>query len=95
MSKKNGKSLESLPNIGKTTAGKLREIGIETAEDFLDSDPYDVFEELRERVDPTLCRCALAALVGAKMGVRWHEITRDAAKEYERRHPEHEWDSKC
>ena len=87
-------SLESLPNIGATTAHKLRQIGIATKKDFLRRDPYRVFDELRNKVDPTLCRCALAGIVGAKKGVPWHKITKDSAKEYEKRHPRHAW-GKC
>ncbi|MCK7469724.1 MAG: helix-hairpin-helix domain-containing protein [Desulfomicrobium escambiense] len=68
--------LTDLPNIGKTTAAKLEKIGIKTAEDFLKRDPYDVFHELRTKVDKTLCRCALAGIVGAKTGEPWHKITK-------------------
>ena len=87
-------SLESLPNIGKTTAVKLRQIGITSKKEFLKRDPYEVFEELRAKVDPTLCRCALAGIVGAKKGVPWHKITKSSAKEYDKRHPRHIW-GKC
>ncbi|MEW5900508.1 MAG: helix-hairpin-helix domain-containing protein [Acidobacteriota bacterium] len=87
-------SLESLPNIGETTARKLRQIGITSKKEFLKRDPYGIFDELREKVDPTLCRCALAGIVGAKKGVPWHKITKDSAKEYEKRHPRHVW-GKC
>jgi nucleotidyltransferase/DNA polymerase involved in DNA repair len=87
-------SLRSLPNIGPTTAAKLARIGITTKQDFLKRDPYEVFDALRKKVDPTLCRCALAGIVGAKKGVRWHEITKVSAKEYERKHPRHVW-GKC
>lgn len=87
-------SLESLPNIGATTAEKLRQIGITSKKQFLRRDPYRVFDELREKVDPTLCRCALAGIVGAKKGVPWHKVTRDSAREYEKRHPRHTW-GKC
>lgn len=83
--------LTSLPNIGPTTAAKLEKIGIRTAEDFLARDPYEVFEALLKKVDPTLCRCALAGIVAAKRGVRWHTITRQTAWEYEKRHPRHRW----
>jgi TfoX C-terminal domain len=86
-----GVSLLSLPNMGKVTAAKLAKIGIETQEEFLKRDPYEVFEELRTKVDPTLCRCALAGIVGAKKGVPWHKITKASAKEYEKRHPLHKW----
>jgi len=42
-------------------------------------------------VDPTLCRCALASIVGAKLGLPWHQITKASAREYEKRHPGHKW----
>ena len=84
-------SLLSLPNIGRVTAGKLAAIGIRTKEEFLRRDPYEVFDELRRKVDPTLCRCALAGIVGASRGVAWHKVTKDSAKEFERRHPGHAW----
>jgi len=90
MTKKPGR-LTDLPNIGKTTAEKLEKIGIRTPEDFLKRDPYDVFHTLRRKVDPTLCRCALAGIVGAKTGEPWHRITKKTAEEYARRHPRHKW----
>ena len=87
-------SLRTLPNIGPTTAAKLNQIGIPTKKEFLRRDPYKVFDEMRRKVDPTLCRCALAGIVGAKKGVPWHKITKKSAKEYEKRHPKHVW-GKC
>jgi hypothetical protein len=87
-------SVESLPNIGGVTAGMLRRIGITSKREFLKRDPYKVFDELRKKVDPTLCRCALAGIVGAKKGVPWHKITKDSAREYEKKHPKHVW-GKC
>lgn len=88
---KAGNSLRTLPNIGKVLEEKLKRIGIATPEEFLKRDPYQVFDELKEKVDPTLCRCALASVVGAKKGIPWHKITKDAAREYEKRHPKHKW----
>ena len=72
----------------------MKKIGILTRDDFLKRDPYQVFDELLEKVDPTLCRCALASLVGAKLGRPWHEITRKTAVQYHRRRPDHRW-GKC
>jgi hypothetical protein len=86
-----GRPLTALANIGKVTERKLKQIGIRSAEDFLRRDPYQVFEELRQKVDPTLCRCALAVLVGARLGQPWHRITKASAREFEKRHPGHEW----
>lgn len=95
MSKLNKKaedeSLESLRNIGKVIAGKLAKIGITTKSQFLKQDPYKVFNRLLTEVDPTLCRCALAAVVGATKDVPWHVITKQSSKEFERRYPKHRW----
>lgn len=87
-------SLRSLTNFGAVTVRKLNQIGIFSREEFLARDPYEVFAVLRDKVDPTLCRCALASIVGAKLGLPWHQITRTTAKEYEKRHPDHVW-GKC
>ncbi len=92
--KKDTENLESLPNVGRVIATKLRKIGIRTVSEFLERDPYDVFDELRTEVDPGLCRCALASIVGARYGVKWHEVTAESAREYERRNPGHHW-GKC
>lgn len=87
-------SLRSLINIGLVTEKKLNQIGIFSREEFLARDPYEVFKNLRQNVDPTLCRCALALLVGAKLGQPWHQITKASAREYEKQHPGHLW-GKC
>jgi hypothetical protein len=87
-------SLRQLANIGPVFEKKLEQIGILSKEDFLGRDPYEVFDALRRKVDPTLCRCALASVVGAKLGQPWYRITKATAREYEKRHPEHVW-GKC
>jgi hypothetical protein len=87
-------SLRQLANIGPVFEKKLNRIGIFSKEDFLGRDPYEVFDDLRQHVDPTLCRCALASVVGANLGQPWHRITKVTAREYEKRHPDHRW-GKC
>jgi hypothetical protein len=81
--------LTTLPNIGSEIAKMLKKIGIKIKKDFLQEDPFEVFHALHKRVDPTLCRCILASIVGAKMGVQWHAISEDTAREYKRRYPQH------
>ena len=88
---KKAAKLTDLPNIGKVTAEKLEKVGIKTQRDFLRRDPYRVYEKLLREVDPTLCRCVLASLVGAKTGKRWYRITKQTASEYKKRHPRHQW----
>lgn len=87
--------VETLTNIGPVMGRKLRLIGIETKQQFLRRDPYTIYAELLVKVDPTLCRCALASLVGARKGVKWHTVTKEAAAQFQRRYPNHEWANKC
>ena len=86
--------VQSLVNIGVRTAEKLNKIGIDSAEEFLKKDPYVVFAEIQKKVDPGFCRCALACLVGAHVGIPWYKITKKSAAEYEKRHPDYKW-GKC
>ena len=82
--------LTKLPNIGPKMADTLMKIGITTPDEFLARDPYEVFLELKKKVDPMFCRCVLASVVGAKEGVKWSTIHGSAAKEFEKRYPEEE-----
>ncbi len=93
-SRKPADSLTSLPNIGGVTAAQLRKIGITTRTQFLRRDPYEIFDALLRKVDPTLCRSALAGIVGAKKGVRWNLVSKECVEEYKKRHPRHSW-GKC
>jgi hypothetical protein len=83
--------LITLPNIGKVNSTRLHKIGIKTAEDFLVCDPYEIFDELLIKVDPTLCRCALASIVGAHCGIKWNLIMKEAVAKFEKNHPDHKW----
>jgi hypothetical protein len=84
-------NLNTLPNLGKVTQEALQKIGINTAEEFLARDPYEIFHELLLKVDPTLCRSFLAGLVGASVSKKWNLVSREAAAEYSKRYPEHKW----
>lgn len=92
--KKTKSELISLLNIGKVIAGKIEKIGIMSVDDFMSKDPYEVFEKLLKEVDPSLCRCALASVVGAHINAPWHKITKQTATEFIKRHPRHKW-PKC
>lgn len=87
-------SLRELINIGPAIEQKLFKIGISSKEQFLKNDPFEVFDDLLQKVDPTLCRCALASIVGAKIGAPWYKITRQTAADYRKFHPGHKW-GKC
>lgn len=93
--KHKGKKLTTLKNIGKTTAQMLERIGITTADDFLVRDPYDIFHELTQKVDPTLCKCFLSGLVGARENRLWHKVVEEAVKTFQKKYPYHQWKDNC
>jgi hypothetical protein len=84
-------ALITLINIGPVISKKLQKIGINSAEEFLSRDPYQVFDELLVRVDPTLCRCALGSIIGAKEGIKWNIAMKTAVPKFEKEHPGHKW----
>lgn len=65
--------LTSLPNIGKTIAKKLKEVGIETADDLRSVGSENAFIRLKT-VDEGACVNELMALEGAILGIRWHDM---------------------
>lgn len=79
-----------LSNIWPRIADNLIKIWIATPEEFLAQDPYEVFHQLKIRVDPNLCRCALASIIGAYKGIKRNLIREEAVKTYEKRYPDDE-----
>jgi DNA transformation protein len=66
--------LESLPNIGKVMADKLRGAGIGTAKDLQRMGATEAFSRIRDTIDKDACLSALCAIEGAIQGVRWHSL---------------------
>ena len=64
-------SLQSLRNIGPNTAKALYLIGIKTSEQFRQSDPEELYEELKKRRGGKLDKCVLYQLRGALLGIPW------------------------
>lgn len=71
--------LTSLPNIGKVLEERLKEVGIEAAEDLKSVGSENAFIRL-QTVDNTACVNEILALEGAIQGVRWHNLD-DSSKE--------------
>lgn len=65
--------LTSLPNIGKTLAAQLQEVGIETAGDLRSIGSREAWLRILGR-DPSACIMRLSALEGAIRGIRWHNL---------------------
>ncbi|MBN1181737.1 MAG: TfoX/Sxy family protein [Bacteroidales bacterium] len=72
--------LEKLPNIGKTLAEKLINIGIKTSGELIESQSEDVFIRLNT-IDETACINILYAIEGAIQGIRWHNLDKSRKEE--------------
>lgn len=57
--------LEDLPNIGKTIAGYLRLIGIQTPDQLKGQDPYQMFERLAQVSGRSFDPCLLDVFISA------------------------------
>lgn len=42
------------------------------------------------KVDPSLCRCALASIIGAHKGIKRNLIREESVRTYEQRYPDDE-----
>jgi Pathogenicity locus len=83
------RTLEQIPNIGKSIAGDLRAIGIREPSQLIGRDPYQLYDESNAfagvRQDPCLIDCFISAvrfMEGAPARPWWHytdERKRDVA----------------
>lgn len=78
------KRLQTLRNIGLSTAEKLYSIGIKTPEQLKRSDPEALYEKLRHKAGGKLDKCVLYQLQGAVLDIPWPEckgFSKDSSKE--------------
>jgi DNA transformation protein len=66
--------LETLPNIGKVLAARLRAAGIETDAELLRLGDAAAFRRIRAALPADACTHTRLALAGAARGVRWHDL---------------------
>ena len=83
--------LTDLPNINPRVASRLKRIGIRTPDDFLNRDPYQVFDVIDSRLKKDLSKKDLAMLVGAQKGCSWSSVLHEVTQEYRLRKPGHIW----
>ena len=69
--KSSERSLQTLRNIGPALEGKLRLIGINTVEDFLRSEPEELYQRLQSALGHPVDRCVLYCFEGAKLDLPW------------------------
>jgi DNA transformation protein len=66
--------LTQLPNIGKTLAKKIEQVGIHSIEQFMELGSEQVAIRLSSLDNHGLCINMLYAIEGAKQGIRWHGL---------------------
>jgi DNA transformation protein len=65
--------LTTLPNLGKEVSRRLREVGINSADELKKVGSEQAYLRLRA-IDPGACYCMLCGLEGAIQGIRWHNL---------------------
>ena len=73
--------LEDLPNIGGVLAARLRDAGIDTAENLIRVGDTAAFKAIRASLPEDACTHTRLALAGAVRGVRWHSLDKDLRSE--------------
>ncbi|MCG8306145.1 MAG: TfoX/Sxy family protein [Cytophagales bacterium] len=73
-------ALETVPNIGKTLAIRLSQVGIDCREKLLSIGAEDTFIKIKT-IDKHACLNMLYALEGAIQGIRWHKLSEDRKRE--------------
>ena len=53
----------------------LAEVGIHSVEEFMVTDPYDLYKELKKKVIGTGLN-SIYAIIGAQEGLHWQEVSR-------------------
>jgi DNA transformation protein and related proteins len=72
--------LNTLPNMGKDTIRRLKEVGINSAEELKAVGSEQAFMRLRA-IDPGACLSLLCGLEGAVQGTRWHQLPTERKEE--------------
>jgi DNA transformation protein len=67
-------AVETMPNIGKVLAGRLKKAGIETDAALRKLGDAKAFLRLRAELPEDACVHTRLALAGAVRGVRWHSL---------------------
>lgn len=74
-------ALVNLPNIGKTLAVKLQNIGINTESDLKSIGSKNAIIKISTLENSGACINMLYALEGAIQGIRWHGLSPDTKQE--------------
>lgn len=67
--------LRDLKGLGIKSEEDLSKVGINTIEEFMNADPFDLYKKLKETV-PGISLNFLYAMIGAQEGKDWREISK-------------------
>ena len=71
------KTIEELPNIGKTLSNKLNKIGISNEQELAELGSENAIIKVATLENSRVCLNMLYALEGAIQGITWHGISKD------------------
>jgi len=74
------KRIADLPGLGPKSEIMLAQIGIETVDEFLQSDPFDLYRRLKARQEGASLNF-LYAIIGAQQNRHWQDVRRDMKEE--------------
>ena len=66
--------IAKLKNLGPKSAEKIVAVGVSSVDDFLASDPHEIFARLKE-ADPRASKNYLKAMIGAQRGISWQQVS--------------------
>ncbi|MBL4672391.1 MAG: TfoX/Sxy family DNA transformation protein [Arenicella sp.] len=67
--------LRDLKGFGPKSEEILAKVGIDSVEEFMATDAFDLYEELKKKVKGTGLN-SIYAIIGAQEGVHWQEVSR-------------------
>lgn len=68
--------IRELEGLGQKSELMLSNIGIETVEEFLRQDPFEIYKMLKVS-DKSISLNMLYAVIGAQEGKKWQEVARE------------------
>lgn len=73
-------SIDELKGLGPKSKAMLAEVGITSVEQFMQSDPYELYARLKKTVPGTSLNM-LYGILGAQEGIDWKEIAKNRRAE--------------
>ena len=72
--------LRDLKGFGPKSEEILANVNVNSVEDFMAVDPFDLYKELKEKVKGTGLN-SIYAIIGAREGLHWQEVSRTRKSE--------------